>query len=455
MYRKISEDCYTLESGQSTIEKLGGGVWLVAFNPKIGYYLTRQQDLELPNKIYGHNTEISDKIISTFKNNTGRSTGIMLEGVKGSGKTLTAIEASKKLNDQGYPVLLIKEEFFGTDFDNFIQSITEPCVVFIDEFEKIYTDDEAISSMLLLLDGAVKTTKLFLLTSNSNLQSNDKFQFLYNRPSRIRYVFKFSGMSDEAIKEYLDDNLKFKVYENEIQALNRSFYDLTIDMLKAIVDEFNNYGDELGTVKANVILKDLNVKTDRDLSSYTYDRTVILNNTRYALLDLIESGVEYEVSPYKLEQILNFGDSSTFTLYFHNDLVDLETIEKSVGKSRAAVIKSQISAGDSDSEHVKNVLKDKIERSRGRDVPEFMKSSKIEKPFTQEELDALSSKQHKAAKEVTPIQIRLWDANITNGSISVSQDEVTRAITFEFSPNFKIEFKPKIKPALKDQIFVI
>lgn len=455
MYRKITEDIVVVHDNSSDIEKLNGGVWLVSFDPEIGYHLVRQKDLELPSKIYGHNHEISDKIIDTFKINTGKTTGVMLQGVKGSGKTLTAIEVSKKLNAENVPVLLIQQEFFGTGFNNFMQSIDEPAVVLIDEFEKTYTRDDAISSMLMLLDGAIKTTKLFLLTSNSDLESNDKFQFLYNRPSRIQYVFKYSGISDEAMAEYLQDNLKFPNYTKEIVALKRSFYDLTIDMLKSIVSEINRFGDGEGKLKVADILVDLNVRTDRTIASYQYERTLILNGKRLDISDHMDAERMYEISPFKLEQILDYGDSSTITVEFHDSEFSRDEIAQAVEGVRTLHLKRQVRAGEGSSDHVKRAIANAIESTKNLSVPEFLKKHSIDKPFTDADIETINRKQHTDAQTVTKVLVRLWDSFIDQGEIKVSQDENSRAITFEFSPNFQLEFKPKISVAKKQQSFII
>jgi len=62
-----------------------------------------------------------------------------LVGEKGSGKTLLAkyisIAAAK---ERGIPTIVINHPFHGDEFNLFMQSIQEPVIVLMDEFEKIH-----------------------------------------------------------------------------------------------------------------------------------------------------------------------------------------------------------------------------------------------------------------------------------------------------------------------------
>lgn len=257
-------------------ETLGGNVYLVQFNQMSNQFeLNQQAAFTLPEKIYGHNTAITDKILDLFERNVGRTSGVMLEGYKGTGKTLTAAEVCIKANSMEIPVIIIQSAYSGEKFNDFMNSITEKCVVFIDEFEKTFKEQDNIDSVLQLLDGGIKTHKLFLMTSNSNLATNDKLEFLFNRPGRVYYTFKYGTLAEQTIQEFIDDCLIHKQYEEGIKALRRSFTTFTIDILKTIVTEVNRFGDS--GLSLSQIMKDLNIKTDRSISSYEYDLEVVID----------------------------------------------------------------------------------------------------------------------------------------------------------------------------------
>ena len=58
---------------------------------------------------------------------------------KGSGKTLlaqhTSILAAK---EHGIPTIVVNKPWFGDNFNSFIQSISQPLIIFFDEFEKVH-----------------------------------------------------------------------------------------------------------------------------------------------------------------------------------------------------------------------------------------------------------------------------------------------------------------------------
>ena len=119
---------------------------------------------EFKGKRYGDNIKNCDRIMSTFLKRDA-STGVMLTGEKGSGKSLLAKTISIEAAAQGIPTLIINAPWHGDKFNKFIQDIEQPCIVLFDEFEKVYDSDEQ-ESMLTLLDGVFPSKKLFILTCN-------------------------------------------------------------------------------------------------------------------------------------------------------------------------------------------------------------------------------------------------------------------------------------------------
>ena len=117
---------------------------------------------ELPAKRYGDNVRNTDRIMNTFLNRDV-STGVMLAGEKGSGKSLLAKTLSATAAEQDIPTLIINAPWCGDAFNTFIQDIQQPCIVLFDEFEKVYDRDQQ-ESILTLLDGVFPTKKLFVFT---------------------------------------------------------------------------------------------------------------------------------------------------------------------------------------------------------------------------------------------------------------------------------------------------
>jgi hypothetical protein len=216
-------------------ENLPAGNYTLKFNPMEGFYLEEVEEFRMPTKIYGDCLKNSQRILNTFKLRDG-NTGVLLVGEKGSGKTLLARQISI---ESDLPVIIINSSFKGDGFNSFLSSITQPCVIFLDEFEKVYDRDHQ-EQMLTLLDGTYQSKKLFLLTSN------DKYRIdvnMRNRPGRIFYLIEFGGLEEDFIREYCRDNLNNSSYVSDIIRLSRIFDVFSFDLLSSLVEESNRYGE--------------------------------------------------------------------------------------------------------------------------------------------------------------------------------------------------------------------
>ena len=165
-----------------------------------------------------------------------KNLGVIFNGLKGTGKTLSAKLLCNALD---LPVVIVQYPYEG--LVNFLQSLCFECIVFIDEAEKTFKKGEDDDVLLRLIDGVYnQTRKLYILTTNQ-LTLNDN---LLGRPGRIRYRFEFGNLLPKAVKDYLDDNLLPK-YANQRKSILEQVDLLeisTIDILKALVDEVNIHG---------------------------------------------------------------------------------------------------------------------------------------------------------------------------------------------------------------------
>ncbi len=165
-----------------------------------------------------------------------KNLGVIFNGIKGTGKTLSA---KLLCNAIGLPVVIVQNSSEG--LLPFLQSLNFECVVFIDEAEKTFKKGEDDDILLRLIDGVYnECRRLYILTTNQ-LTLNDN---LLGRPGRIRYRFEFSNLLPQAIEEYLGDNLRPDLQGQREKILQQ--IDLleisTIDILKALVDEVNIHG---------------------------------------------------------------------------------------------------------------------------------------------------------------------------------------------------------------------
>ena len=172
---------------------------------------------------------------SDFYVENKKNLGIIYNGTKGTGKTVSAKLLCNKLK---LPVILLNHTYDGMILD-FIQSLEFECIIFIDEAEKTFTGSEQ-EILLKMIDGVYnKSRKLYILTTNT-LTVNEN---LISRPGRIRYIQEFGNLSAASVNEYIDDNLIDKSKKDKILEQVDLLEISTIDILKALVDEVNILGD--------------------------------------------------------------------------------------------------------------------------------------------------------------------------------------------------------------------
>lgn len=217
---------------------LPAATYVLRFSPEVGFYLELTDDFDLPKKLYGNLEKKADRILNTFSTRPG-TTGVLLCGEKGSGKTLLTKLIATKARDTGMPTILVNFAAQGDSFNTFLAKIDQPAVVLFDEFEKTYDENEQ-QGLLTLLDGVFSSKKLCLLTSNEFKQINSHMK---NRPGRVFYYLNFEGLDSQFVKEYGADNLKNPNHLASLQVLGNLVKPLNFDMLQAVVEEANRYNE--------------------------------------------------------------------------------------------------------------------------------------------------------------------------------------------------------------------
>ena len=218
-------------------EQLPVGNYTVKFDKMAGcFYLEGIESFEIRGKVYGDTRKQAQRILNTFNDRTA-STGVMLTGEKGSGKTLLAKMLAVNAAEAGVPTIVINEPWCGEGFNAFMQMIEQPTVILFDEFEKVYDKDDQ-EKMLTLLDGVYPSKKLFVLTCNDKWRVDSHMR---NRPGRIFYSLDFKGLEQDFIVEYCEDNLNNKEQIGSVCRVAAMFDQFNFDMLKALVEEMNRY----------------------------------------------------------------------------------------------------------------------------------------------------------------------------------------------------------------------
>lgn len=289
-----------------TYDKLPVGTYVVRFNPMSGFSLSKREDfVNKEGKIYGARQGKIDKIMRTF-NKSERSTGVILSGSKGIGKSLFTQLLSIEALSQEYPVIVVESAYKG--IASFIESIDQEVVVMFDEFEKVFDKDkegtEHQDSLLGLFDGVSQRKRLYVITVNNLSKVSD---FMLNRPGRFHYHIRFSYPSSSEVELYLTDKIPTE-YQSEIKKVIAfsQRVNLNYDCLRAIAYELST-----GEKFEDAIL-DLNIlNTDTKKYAVVVTFTNGLQITTTDRLDMFES--EAYVGGY-LEGVDSDGDRDS--IYF-------------------------------------------------------------------------------------------------------------------------------------------
>lgn len=169
------------------------------------YLIDEQEKFALPEKIFNWNFHDYNYILHSIKASSG-NIGVILNGVKGTGKTLML---KRLCNELDMPVIKVdampttdKTKEMMRWIDN---KIKVSAIYVFDEFEKKF-DQNSQKEMLSFFDGTSDATikRVFLITSNQfNIDPN-----FISRPGRIRYTLTFDNIKDsKMVIEYFNYEL--------------------------------------------------------------------------------------------------------------------------------------------------------------------------------------------------------------------------------------------------------
>lgn len=194
-------------------------------------FLEEDGNLNLGFKIYNSTEDerFMDRVLNYYNHTNKLTTGVMLAGLKGSGKTVMAKQLAKR---SGLPIIVVDSGYNARYLNGFFtQFKAEVCVIF-DEFEKNWRSDHLLD----FLDGVQETAKkLVLFTCNSMSNTSE---FLKDRCSRIRYRRFFNAMDNTRF-------LKELIADNGIEDKNDELYNFIINHLEILsIDNILSFLEE-------------------------------------------------------------------------------------------------------------------------------------------------------------------------------------------------------------------
>ena len=277
------------------------------------YYLDK---FKTPTEIYGKTNKYVTRIWNSYA--LGGSSGVLLTGDSGTGKTLLGQLLSNLAISKGMPVLLvagIEVEFNVNDFIKYLDKLNN-MVIFLDEFKKL-AGYSVENKMLTLFNDLNNSKKLFIITENDYRSIS---AYIINRPGRFRYHLDHNKISEDVLIDYCDKYGVDKKFRDQLLGIRDASTVLSFDHMVALVTEHLRYPEdtmddliEILNVKvidnireASIVSVNLNGK---DVEHYKYRISAssglhvkkILNNTTKLSITIIDNDNvgNYDLPEYK------------------------------------------------------------------------------------------------------------------------------------------------------------
>lgn len=234
-WRLVKNNCFYHDAAEKTFQELPVGIYMMRWdsNRQCMYLEHNSDNFAMPERLYDFDTAFINRARRKWEN-ADHNVGILLSGLKGTGKTITA---KGIVNACKIPTIVIDSNL-GYNLLTFFSTIHQEICIFVDEFEKVFPKDQ--TNFLALMDGVIKTKRLFLLTVNTNAL-NDNF---FNRPGRIVYLKTYGNLSETQVDMILKDRLQREDKYQATKAYLMSLSMITVDICCKVVDEVNLFDEE-------------------------------------------------------------------------------------------------------------------------------------------------------------------------------------------------------------------
>lgn len=186
------------------IDHVPAMVYKAMLSPNGIVLIKDRKRFDLPSMRYGKHKNYFKRITSSY-DRLGSSIGVMLSGVKGTGKSLLAEEIGNWMISQDIPVISIGYPIDAADLMVIIRGVG-PCMVYFDEFGKIYGNSEKgierREMLLPLFSDTSLNGVIFVITGNEGREFSN---YLLERPQRFRFFINYNhGVSSDVAKDVIE-----------------------------------------------------------------------------------------------------------------------------------------------------------------------------------------------------------------------------------------------------------
>lgn len=188
-------------------------------------------EMNLPQTIYQTKKDklFVKRVLNNFNSNSNNTTGVLLTGEKGTGKTVTAKLLAQEAN---LPIIIVNPNSVEKYLEKYFKDFDTPVCILFDEVDKNFDTRK----MLTFLDGMHKTAKkLVIMTANNE---DELSIYIKNRCSRIKYYRHYSMQEDA--REYAELICEIKGIEDKENLVNFIVNNIkypSIDNICAFINE--------------------------------------------------------------------------------------------------------------------------------------------------------------------------------------------------------------------------
>ena len=194
-------------------------------------------ELSLPSKVYTSKKDefFKKRVLTYFNNAFTDTTGVMLAGTKGTGKTIMAKVLAKESN---LPIIIVDPQYPEHRLIKYFKQISTPVCILFDEVDKSFDTEK----MLDFLDGLQKTSKKLVIMTCNNLHKVS--EYLQDRCSRIRYLRKYTTDDNLEFLDILIKDMGIKNVEEVSKFCRENIKLLSMDNIVAFLNEVKMLEDE-------------------------------------------------------------------------------------------------------------------------------------------------------------------------------------------------------------------